>query len=330
MDSPITSSTARFAKLSLTPTCPLPKFSWGDNNACWNDITIKDDLRYKQLSGFLNNNPEIKEYHRAVVIEWLSEVTSSYRMRRDTFYAAVTYFDTFLSKKQRIQTSELQALGSTCLFTASKIEEIYHPPCHEFAEVTGGVCTLEQIINIEWALVDALRWNLTCMTPFSWLLLLMQLTSSETINSDIANSLTMPLTPEKILHMVHFDHCLYIPAVTLLDLCVLSSESNQYPARTLAAAVLLTVRPNLAGCFSFLDDCQLMSCARFVGAFASSIHQLTISLDLSATNFVRHFHVATLDMYKTAQQFRDEARSAETMAETLLSSPKNRVQTCLL
>lgn len=43
--------------------------------------------------------------------------------------------------------------GITCLTIAAKMEEIYPPKIAQFAEVTDGACTEEDIFNMEIAIV---------------------------------------------------------------------------------------------------------------------------------------------------------------------------------
>ena len=39
--------------------------------------------------------------------------------------------------------------GVTCLFIAAKVEEIYPPKIHEFAFVTDGACSENEILDME-------------------------------------------------------------------------------------------------------------------------------------------------------------------------------------
>lgn len=65
-------------------------------------------------------------------------------------------------------------LGCTCLFIAAKIEEIYPPKLHEFAYVTDGACTEEEILAMELVILKDLNWGLSPMTPNAWVKLFMQ------------------------------------------------------------------------------------------------------------------------------------------------------------
>jgi cyclin E len=60
------------------------------------------------------------------------------------------------------------------LFIAAKIEEIYPPKLHDFAYVTDGACSEEEILSIEVSILKGLGWGLSPMTPNSWVKLYMQ------------------------------------------------------------------------------------------------------------------------------------------------------------
>ena len=77
------------------------------------------------------------------------QVCEVYRLHRETFYLSTDFIDRFLSKQSNIQKSTLQLIGITALFIAAKLEEIYPPKLAEFAYVTDGACTEDEILDQE-------------------------------------------------------------------------------------------------------------------------------------------------------------------------------------
>ena len=51
--------------------------------------------------------------------------------------------------QENIPKQLLQLIGITALFVAAKIEEIYPPKLMEFAYVTDGACTEDEILTQE-------------------------------------------------------------------------------------------------------------------------------------------------------------------------------------
>lgn len=64
---------------------------------------------------------------RAILIDWLQEVSSDYLFKRETFHLSINYVDRYLSSVLHIDKSEFQLIGLSALFMAAKIEEVYTP-----------------------------------------------------------------------------------------------------------------------------------------------------------------------------------------------------------
>lgn len=45
-----------------------------------------------------------------------------YKLHRETYYLAMNMFDRFMDTRTNVRKEQLQLLGVTCLFIASKIE----------------------------------------------------------------------------------------------------------------------------------------------------------------------------------------------------------------
>ena len=65
-----------------------------------------------------------------------------------TYHIAVVLLDNYLSRTVNVPRSSLQAIGATCLFIASKLEEFQCRPSEDFVESTNHSCTREDIQEI--------------------------------------------------------------------------------------------------------------------------------------------------------------------------------------
>ncbi|KAF3779416.1 Cyclin-A2-4 [Nymphaea thermarum] len=81
---------------------------------------------------------------RAILIEWLVEVCEEYRLVPDTLYLTVFYIDRFLSGNP-VERKMLQLVGITCMFIASKYEEICAPRAEDFCLITDNTYNREQM-----------------------------------------------------------------------------------------------------------------------------------------------------------------------------------------
>ncbi len=74
----------------------------------------------------------------------------------------------------------------TSLFIGSKLEEIYPPKASEFAYVTDGACSEDEIISMELVILKQLNWGLSPMTPNSWMKIFMQVSISRAVQMEDA------------------------------------------------------------------------------------------------------------------------------------------------
>lgn len=86
--------------------------------------------------------PHIKPLMRAILIDWMMEVTAEFSLKRETFHLAVWYVDRFLSLQSCVRKEEFQLVGLVAMFIASKAEvSIYLgnicPKNRRFCEVSG-------------------------------------------------------------------------------------------------------------------------------------------------------------------------------------------------
>ena len=89
----------------------------------------------------------IREQMRAILIDWMIEVSDEFFLKRDTLYTAIDLLDRYISNADTaIAKSDLQLIGITSLFLSSKIEEVYVPHIEDFARSTDGAYSAKQIV----------------------------------------------------------------------------------------------------------------------------------------------------------------------------------------
>ncbi|XP_038207883.1 G1/S-specific cyclin-E [Zerene cesonia] len=158
--------------------CPLPGLSWADPADVWRSMCECDALSsMKKNPNMFDNHPNLQPRMRAILLDWLNEVCEVYKLHRETFHLTVDYVDRYLSNTDDVQKGCLQLIGITCLFIAAKVEEVYPPKIGEFAYVTDGACTTDEILLEEQLILKVLSWSITPITINSWLNIYMQLAS---------------------------------------------------------------------------------------------------------------------------------------------------------
>ncbi|KAM9308431.1 G1/S-specific cyclin-E2 [Gastrophryne carolinensis] len=225
-ESPVTPDVSKFTRyrfqnLFINPS-PLPELSWGNAKDVWLKLLGKEN-KYVHTSRMLQQHGALTPDMRSILLDWLIEVSEVYSLHRETLYLAQDFFDRFMLTQTSINKGMLQLIGVTCLFIAAKIEEIYPPKIHEFAYVTDGACSDEDIIQMELIVLKALKWELSPMTAVAWLNLFLQVSSLR----DSPKLLLPQYSQEQFIQMAQ-----------LLDLCILHITSLNFRYRILAATVL--------------------------------------------------------------------------------------------
>jgi len=278
---------------------PLPELNWVDKQEMWELMVKKETGIYERQkpNTILSRHPAIEPRMRAILIDWLSEVCEVYKMHRETFYLAVDFLDRFLGVAEYVSRDKLQLVGVTCLFIGSKIEEIYPPPVKEFAYVTDGACTIEDIKLMELDIVKKLNWGLAPMTPNSWLKVFMQICHGPKTVSD---SCTLP----------SYSGFEFSMAMQIIDLCMLDIGSLEFRYSILATAALCYIESEAVAIRASGYPWEVVApCVRWMSAFVHALHercpqQIKFSHGIQPDDSVHNLqtHAVDLDHLVKAQE----------------------------
>ena len=104
----------------------------------------------------------ITEVARARMVDWMFEVIYAFKMSEQTFFLSVQYMDRFIGQSTRtLKIEELHLIGITCMFIASKYEDI--TPLYlktMVKKVSHGKIKGEQIMKLEREIVSTLKFKL--------------------------------------------------------------------------------------------------------------------------------------------------------------------------
>lgn len=109
----------------------------------------QDNLdKYKICFDFIKSR-KMLDGHRKVLIDWLITVGVSLRVSDECLHLAVFLFDKYCSSLTQIEQSKIQAIGITCLWTASKFQEVTILDINECADLTDNSVEVDEMIAIE-------------------------------------------------------------------------------------------------------------------------------------------------------------------------------------
>lgn len=295
----------RFQNYFTTPIemrkSPLPQLDWADSQEVWQTM-LRKELNYVRNQNMFDKHPALHARMRAILLDWLIEVCEVYRLHRESFYLATDFLDRFLSKQSNLQKHQLQLIGITCLFIAAKLEEIYPPKLAEFAYVTDGACTEDEILDQELVILKAINWDLSPVTANGWLNVYLQVSNVEHIHGG-EHGFVFP----------QYSSHAFVQIARLLDLCILDVESLQFQYSVLAAAALYHMSSReLALSVSGYKWNDILPCVQWMAPFAVTVREL----GQTAVKFFPNIqsedshsiqtHVVDLGLLEKAQLRRDE------------------------
>ncbi|CAF4070933.1 unnamed protein product, partial [Rotaria sp. Silwood2] len=103
---------------------------------------------YAPKVNFMEYQSDTNSAMRTILIDWLIEVADEYKLNDETLFLCVQYVDRFLSTVN-VTRSKLQLLGTTCMYVASKYEEMYPPALEEFSFITDNTYETKHILRME-------------------------------------------------------------------------------------------------------------------------------------------------------------------------------------
>lgn len=106
--------------------------------------------------------------NRDILVNWLVKIHNKFGLLPETLYLAINIMDRFLCK-ELVQLDKLQLVGTSCLFIASKYEEVYSPSIKHYASETDGACTEDEIKEGEKFILKTLEFNLNYPNPMNFL-----------------------------------------------------------------------------------------------------------------------------------------------------------------
>ena len=130
---------------------------------------------YKTLELNTMPNPEYMDHQddlewkmRGILVDWLIEVHTRFRLLPETLFLAVNIVDRFLSQKV-VPLDKLQLVGITAMFIASKYEEVLSPHVGNFVHVADDGFTIEEVLSAERYTLSTLKYDLSYPNPMNFL-----------------------------------------------------------------------------------------------------------------------------------------------------------------
>jgi len=127
------------------------------------DKYFSGETRSPPSKDYMEMQTDITSKMRMILIDWLMEVHSKYRLRPETLHLTVNLVDRYLSKKQ-VDRKRLQLIGVVAMFIATKFEEINPPELPDWVYITDKAYTKEDVLLMECNMLSTLSFQIVVPT----------------------------------------------------------------------------------------------------------------------------------------------------------------------
>lgn len=117
---------------------------------------------------YMEHQDDLEWKMRGILVDWLIEVHTRFRLLPETLFLAVNIVDRFLSQKV-VPLDKLQLVGITAMFVASKYEEVLSPHVGNFVHVADDGFTVEEVLSAERYTLSTLKYDLSYPNPMNFL-----------------------------------------------------------------------------------------------------------------------------------------------------------------
>ncbi|CAN0924252.1 CYCB2-4 [Linum grandiflorum] len=184
-------------------------------------------------SNYMEQQPDIKERMRSILIDWLIEVHDKFELMEETLYLTVNLIDRFLAVES-VERKKLQLVGVTSMLLACKYEEVSVPVVNDLVLISDKAYSRTEILDMEKLMVNALQFNMSVPTPYVFM--------------------------RRFLKAAQSDQKLELLSFFLLELCLVEYEMLKFPPSLQSAAAIYTAQCTLTGASQWNKTQELYTC----------------------------------------------------------------------
>ncbi|XP_010536465.1 PREDICTED: cyclin-B2-4-like [Tarenaya hassleriana] len=209
----------------------------------------KNECRSCVPPNYMENQQDINERMRGILIDWLIEVHYKFELMEETLYLTVNLIDRFLAVHQ-IARKKLQLVGVTAMLLACKYEEVSVPVVDDLILISDKAYTRKEVLDMEKLMANTLQFDFCLPTPYVFM--------------------------RRFLKVAQSDKKLELLSFFILELCLVEHDMLKYPPSHLAASAIYTALCTLDGFKQWNKTCefhtgyteeQLLECSRKMVTF---------------------------------------------------------------
>ncbi|XP_033249631.1 G2/mitotic-specific cyclin-B3-like [Drosophila miranda] len=170
----------RPAAIALAPLRRVPRGVVDFDQKNWDDplqvshysMEIFNYLKTREpafaIGDYMPRQIHLTTYMRAVLVDWMVEVQEHFRLYHETLYLAVKIVDLYLCRAV-IKKENLQLLGITAFFIASKYDECLPLRIWEVLYICDGAYSRDELVKMELETLRLIQYDLGIPLSYSFL-----------------------------------------------------------------------------------------------------------------------------------------------------------------
>lgn len=127
-------------------------------------VLLATETQTTAAHGYMKRQPDINDRMRGILVDWLVEVHLKFRLHADTLFLTINIVDRVL-ERTNVYRQQLQLVGVSALFVASKYEEIHPPELKDLVYITDSAFLREDILDMEARILRLLEYRVTAPGP---------------------------------------------------------------------------------------------------------------------------------------------------------------------
>ncbi|CAN7052856.1 hypothetical protein BRARA_G02190 [Brassica rapa] len=209
------------------------------------DFYKNNECRSCVPPNYMENQPDINERMRGILVDWLIEVHYKFELMEETLYLTINLIDRFLAVTQHVPRKKLQLVGVTAMLLACKYEEVSVPVVDDLIVISDKAYTRREVLDMEKLMANTLQFNFCLPTPYVFI--------------------------RRFLKAAQSDKKVELLSFFIIELCLVEYEMLQYAPSQLAASAIYTAQSTLKGFEEWSKTCEfytgyteekLMECSR--------------------------------------------------------------------
>ncbi|XP_062098176.1 cyclin-B2-4-like isoform X2 [Humulus lupulus] len=230
-------------------------------------------------ASYMENQPDINEKMRGILIDWLIEVHYKFELMDETLYLTVNLIDRFLAVHS-VPRKKLQLVGVTALLLACKYEEVSVPVVEDLILISDKAYSRKEVLDmVNFNGRNNIIFTVSFIRTFSQRAYCNICLQEKLMINTLQFNLSVP-TPyvfmRRFLKAAQSDKKLELLSFFMIELCLVEYPMLKFPPSLLAAAAIYTAQCAICGfkqwsatseCHSGYSQEQLLECSRMMVTF---------------------------------------------------------------